>query len=1398
MFAILSRSLSTDEESVHEIKAAAFVSCEMLTSIVGMIVGLWKPILIDDESTLLEEVENETEHVDKYRMPPRLKKLWLLRIQNRMRSRGTGKQHNMSDSEEFIDGNSFIWKACRIISFAINHSLISVQRFLHLPETDPEFPQNLIRFIMLLSCGGWINSVGFHSTVDLFTRTLFFKSDLMSVDHVAFTSSALAEHANGNHGTWLKDCTGSVCKKAVTHPLSTKNPNHLGPSIFPAPSNTRLPGSEFVTLRDVFYPVDITVFPPALKSILQFTRNDLCGILKRSIDGVHCSRDDPLYSSASSAVFDLTLAVCEIRSVMLQLVRIEGHQLREADSSAPSVISAVCKLLPNLVEIADINYASVISSLMNNMKLKPPQLELLKNLLKEGDIHMFEKIAVRLWPLARDSTNPPARATSNEGSSSEKRGPVAISGELQINDCKIRAVNHFPSVKILDVQLKRMTGRWFYECILMTDGLMQIGWADKSFRCDPSCGHGVGDHPHSWAFDGCRMKKWNVSCENYGQRWKVGDVVGVLVDMDLLEMNFFLNGKNLGTAFSGFPGDSLYPALSINVRQCLRVNYGQYRFVYPPDAIDFFEYRPVIQGLTLLVPSPALKKGEANNVSIKPDENEVGATGGSTRNNNTVDDVLRTGSGGPAPTSLLSLLENVAASIPAGTTQRDMNTNSAIGIRNSTDSDSGLTHVSNQLIRALDVSISNSINFDRNSADHLAQIEDVRRNQEHQVNISNSTEDSESSESSDEDASSGEDEEEDEVQRFRQSMERDNTLGRGDRDNEDVVNQELEFRRQALIENLIAMGFPVDWALRAAEHCESSVSESAAITWIIERMELEQTKLDEFDSSDSRMGTEMDGLADEGSSGFDQQRSSLGAANRVDISPNRGGSQATQSMISDLHNMVLNNGNDARTVDSNYLTHEHGSNLAFGDGVESGQNGSHNLSSYLHTGGDCGDFVAYLPIDDKMGKGYCAWNSDRLYSTVMPGRDANKFKTNIDKQEILLQLSSLEPEELYSIVIASEFALSILYARSTVGRFLSIVNACAAQTFHNAGGKKLCVDIFTLLSGILNSNQTYLMSSIKMMFKGALTPFNQPDKLFPIIFCQTPSLPLLDIFIEYENSIFIGHLNKLEYEVLCTHAAAGHNKDGINASLIAQSRLNAIAVDSSTLDAVATVKNFIFNATNCSISGKSDCAGAACEFVLKLIDDSLSQIDGMLHCRDDYCDWISGERTRVVPVPVPAGASVEGARRLEMRKVFGLWAIFVLKTILDTVTASPFPIAQCSKLSVLWSNFTLIRILKCSASSNVSVRHLCNLISKSIISYRMIIIHSQLENSSMNVSESTELNNNFLHRIIVEFISDSRDHLLFASRLKVELLSNRVYSKYSLSALTSLAAYRGFLKFNKR
>ena len=77
---------------------------------------------------------------------------------------------------------------------------------------------------------------------------------------------------------------------------------------------------------------------------------------------------------------------------------------------------------------------------------------------------------------------------------------VVLGGDVHISDgTKVRANLHFSSVAAvpaLSTSLITMKGRWFYEVTLLSDGLMQIGWANPSFRCDPVNGIGVGDHVH--------------------------------------------------------------------------------------------------------------------------------------------------------------------------------------------------------------------------------------------------------------------------------------------------------------------------------------------------------------------------------------------------------------------------------------------------------------------------------------------------------------------------------------------------------------------------------------------------------------------------------------------------------------------------------------------------------------------------------------------------------------------------------------------------------------------------------------------------------------------------------------------------------------------------------------
>lgn len=115
-----------------------------------------------------------------------------------------------------------------------------------------------------------------------------------------------------------------------------------------------------------------------------------------------------------------------------------------------------------------------------------------------------------------------------------------LGGEALVDGNRVTASSHFPTIRLshVGVDLGSSGRRWYYEVTLLTGGLMQLGWAGPGFQCNPTRGQGVGDHMHSWAFDGFRTKRWCVSSAPYGKRWRRGDVIGISLDAELREMRF--------------------------------------------------------------------------------------------------------------------------------------------------------------------------------------------------------------------------------------------------------------------------------------------------------------------------------------------------------------------------------------------------------------------------------------------------------------------------------------------------------------------------------------------------------------------------------------------------------------------------------------------------------------------------------------------------------------------------------------------------------------------------------------------------------------------------------------------------------------------------------------------
>lgn len=127
------------------------------------------------------------------------------------------------------------------------------------------------------------------------------------------------------------------------------------------------------------------------------------------------------------------------------------------------------------------------------------------------------------------------------------------------------------------------SGKVMFEAVLQTDGVMQIGWCTNSFRCKPRStgGEGVGDDPHSWAYDGHRQVLWHngiTSPHGLQAKWKAGSVVGATIDADKGTMHFYLDGVLLGdSAFTGVhhDGRGFFPAASLMAHQQMQFVFSQ-------------------------------------------------------------------------------------------------------------------------------------------------------------------------------------------------------------------------------------------------------------------------------------------------------------------------------------------------------------------------------------------------------------------------------------------------------------------------------------------------------------------------------------------------------------------------------------------------------------------------------------------------------------------------------------------------------------------------------------------------------------------------------------------------------------------------------------------------------
>ncbi|KAK6754198.1 hypothetical protein RB195_013289 [Necator americanus] len=157
-----------------------------------------------------------------------------------------------------------------------------------------------------------------------------------------------------------------------------------------------------------------------------------------------------------------------------------------------------------------------------------------------------------------------------------------------------------PNVLVGVVEGSALFRRWYFEAevehienMTKEDPYLRIGWANSvGFKPFPGSGdkwgcNGVGDDFYSYAFDGRCVFFAGKGRVVSPKKLEKGDVVGCALDLNVPEIRFSVNGRDVGASYRNFNIDGyFFPVMSLSAKVSCRFIFGgdqgRLRFGPPP------------------------------------------------------------------------------------------------------------------------------------------------------------------------------------------------------------------------------------------------------------------------------------------------------------------------------------------------------------------------------------------------------------------------------------------------------------------------------------------------------------------------------------------------------------------------------------------------------------------------------------------------------------------------------------------------------------------------------------------------------------------------------------------------------------------------------------------------
>jgi hypothetical protein len=175
-----------------------------------------------------------------------------------------------------------------------------------------------------------------------------------------------------------------------------------------------------------------------------------------------------------------------------------------------------------------------------------------------------------------------------------------------------------------------------------------------------------------------------------------------------------------------------------------------------------------------------------------------------------------------------------------------------------------------------------------------------------------------------------------------------------------------------------------------------------------------------------------------------------------------------------------------------------------------------NLSGGVHEKASNGSLDGVNSFQDQG-----TWNADdQRYASILVGHQSARKRFDMDKQAVLCQISELDFNDLFPIVLSCQFSLCVFYARAIFVRLVRQICSTSSpggvqgggSDDSEGGGNEISQMLLKVLLQCPSVHDPHVIIHLmSVCFRQGQGPTSQPERLFPsllqvTLFFLSPSL----------------------------------------------------------------------------------------------------------------------------------------------------------------------------------------------------------------------------------------------------------------------------------------------------